>query len=46
MSAQTAAAIAAAALQFGQEDDITVLTVTRTVVRERVADAGEIAVVG
>ena len=46
LSAQTAAAIAAAALQFGQEDDITVLTVTRTVVRKRTADAGEIAVVG
>jgi serine phosphatase RsbU (regulator of sigma subunit) len=30
LSAQTATAIAAAALQFGQEDDITVLTVTRT----------------
>jgi len=46
LSAQTAAAIAAAALQFGQEDDITVLTVTRTVVRKRTADAGAIAVVG
>jgi hypothetical protein len=30
ISAQPASAIAAAALEFGQEDDITVLTLTRT----------------
>jgi hypothetical protein len=44
LSAESAASIAAAALRFGQEDDITVLTVTRTTLEARAPEVRHVVV--